>query len=87
MVYIVVGTGVSGAAAIIIEGQVYRGLHNFAGEVGHITLDPQETCVPAVPEGAWRPIQAAPGWRDIIKTRLCSITAYPLSTRMKSAGR
>jgi glucokinase len=37
MVYIVVGTGVG--AAIIVDGQIYRGLHNFAGEVGHITLD------------------------------------------------
>jgi glucokinase len=37
MVYIVVGTGVG--AAIIIEGQLYRGLHNSAGEVGHITID------------------------------------------------
>ena len=37
MVYIVVGTGVG--AAIIIDGQVYRGLHNSAGEVGHITID------------------------------------------------
>ncbi len=37
MVYIVVGTGVG--AAIIIDGELYRGEHNFAGEVGHITLD------------------------------------------------
>lgn len=37
MVYIVVGTGVG--AAIIMEGQLYRGLHNSAGEVGHITID------------------------------------------------
>jgi glucokinase len=37
MVYIVVGTGVG--AAIIIDGQLYRGLHNAAGEVGHVTLD------------------------------------------------
>lgn len=37
MVYIVVGTGVG--AAIIIDGQLYRGMHNFAGEVGHITID------------------------------------------------
>lgn len=37
MVYIVVGTGVG--AAIIIDGQLYRGAHNAAGEVGHITLD------------------------------------------------
>jgi glucokinase len=37
MVYIVVGTGVG--AAIIIDGQIYRGMHNSAGEVGHITID------------------------------------------------
>ncbi|MFC2036877.1 ROK family protein [Chloroflexota bacterium] len=37
MVYIVVGTGVG--AAIIIDGKLYRGERNFAGEVGHITLD------------------------------------------------
>jgi glucokinase len=37
MVYIVLGTGVGGA--IIVDGQLYRGTHNSAGEVGHITLD------------------------------------------------
>lgn len=37
MVYIVVGTGVG--AAIIVDGELYRGEHNSAGEVGHITLD------------------------------------------------
>lgn len=37
MVYIIVGTGVG--AAIIIDGQLYRGMHNSAGEFGHTTLD------------------------------------------------
>ena len=37
MVYVVVGTGVG--AAIILDGEVIRGEHNFAGEVGHITID------------------------------------------------
>lgn len=37
MVYIVVGTGVG--AAIVIDGQVLRGVHNMAGELGHITLN------------------------------------------------
>lgn len=37
MVYVVVGTGVG--AAVIADGQLYRGEHNFAGEVGHITMD------------------------------------------------
>jgi glucokinase len=37
MVYIVLGTGVG--AAIIIDGQLYRGVRNAACEVGHITLE------------------------------------------------
>jgi glucokinase len=37
MVYIIVGTGVG--AAIIADGQIYRGMHNSAGEFGHTTLD------------------------------------------------
>ena len=37
MVYVVVGTGVG--AAIIADGQLYRGTHGSAGEVGHVTLD------------------------------------------------
>jgi glucokinase len=37
MIYIVVGTGVG--AAVIADGQLYRGAHNIAGELGHITLD------------------------------------------------
>ncbi len=37
MVYIIVGTGVG--AAIILDGQLYRGRNNSAGEVGHITIN------------------------------------------------
>jgi glucokinase len=37
MVYIVVGTGVG--AAIVVDGQVFRGSQNMAGELGHITLN------------------------------------------------
>jgi glucokinase len=37
MVYIVVGTGVG--AAFIIDGQLYRGTQNLAGELGGVTID------------------------------------------------
>jgi glucokinase len=37
MVYIVIGTGVG--AALILDGEVYRGAHNSAGEIGHATID------------------------------------------------
>ena len=37
MIYVVVGTGVG--AALIVDGAVYRGPHNSAGEIGHTTID------------------------------------------------
>lgn len=37
MVYVVIGTGVG--AAIIMDGQLMRGVKNFAGEIGHATVD------------------------------------------------
>jgi len=37
MIFLIAGTGIG--AAMIIDGQLYRGSHNSAGEVGHITLD------------------------------------------------
>jgi glucokinase len=37
MVYVVIGTGVG--AAIILNGELIRGVKNFAGEVGHATVD------------------------------------------------
>jgi glucokinase len=43
MVFMVIGTGVG--AAIILDGQLIRGVKNFAGEVGHATVDRNgETC-------------------------------------------
>ncbi len=37
MVYVVVGTGVG--AAIIVDGKLFRGPYNSAGEIGHVALD------------------------------------------------
>ncbi len=37
MAYVIVGTGVG--TAMIIDGKVYRGMHNSAGEFGHTVLD------------------------------------------------
>lgn len=37
MALIIVGTGIS--AGIIVNGKLYRGVHDTAGELGHITVD------------------------------------------------
>jgi glucokinase len=44
-VYVTISTGIG--AGIIIDGNLYRGAHGFAGEVGHITIEtagPPCTC-------------------------------------------
>lgn len=38
VVYITVSTGIGGG--IIIDGRIYRGAHDFAGEIGHMTIEP-----------------------------------------------
>lgn len=38
MVYVSVGTGIG--AGIIIDGQLFYGVHGIAGQIGHITVDP-----------------------------------------------
>src|SRR2546421_620955 len=37
--YITIGTGIGGA--LILDGRLWRGASGFAGEVGHITIDPE----------------------------------------------
>jgi glucokinase len=39
MFYVTIGTGIGGA--LIIEGRLWRGASGFAGEFGHITIDPE----------------------------------------------
>ncbi len=60
LVYVVIGTGVG--AAIILDGQIIRGVRNFAGEIGHATLDPHNGercacgsrgCVETYMSGPW----------------------------------
>lgn len=41
MVMVTLGTGVGGA--VIIDGRVQSGRHGIAGEIGHITIRPEET--------------------------------------------
>ncbi|MDT7781357.1 MAG: glucokinase [Acidobacteriota bacterium] len=39
MFYVTIGTGIGGA--LILEGRLWRGASGFAGEFGHITIDPE----------------------------------------------
>jgi glucokinase len=58
MVYVVVGTGVG--AAMVVDGQLYRGAHNSAGEVGHVTLDLDGELCPCGSRGCVETYAAGP---------------------------
>ena len=38
LAYLSIGTGI--AAGLVLDGQLYRGAHGMAGEIGHIPIDP-----------------------------------------------
>jgi glucokinase len=39
MFYVTIGTGIGGA--LVLDGRLWRGASGFAGEFGHITIDPE----------------------------------------------
>jgi len=79
MIFEVVGTGVG--AAIILNGQLYRGPHNSAGEIGHVTIDMNGPSCSCGSNGCLEVYTAGPDlvdrFRDFIKDsgELCPANA------------
>ena len=96
MIYIVVGTGVG--SALILDGEVYRGAHNSAGEIGHTTLDRHgdlcscgsHGCVETFLSGPWlgrRYERAAGQPRESRKTDwLVAVAALPVAGAFGAAS-
>jgi glucokinase len=51
VVVVTLGTGIGGG--LVLDGQLYRGSHGFAGEVGHIKVDPNGVPCPCGGRGCW----------------------------------
>lgn len=51
MVMITLGTGIG--AGIVTNGAVVRGAHGFAGEIGHMVMDPDGPRCPCGQRGCW----------------------------------
>lgn len=49
--YVAFGTGIGGG--LVINGQVYRGAHGFAAEVGHMVVDPNGPICGCGQKGCW----------------------------------
>lgn len=50
-VMITLGTGIGGG--IVVNGKVIRGEHGFAGEIGHMVLNPEGPLCPCGQHGCW----------------------------------
>jgi glucokinase len=51
VVVVTLGTGIGGG--LVLDGHLYRGAHGFAGEVGHIKVDPNGVPCPCGGRGCW----------------------------------
>lgn len=81
MVYIIVGTGVG--AALIMDGMVYRGMHNSAGEFGHTVLDRNGLLCSCGNRGCVETFMSGPRlaqWYELLQTGRQSVVQRPQST-------
>ncbi len=51
VVLVTLGTGIGGG--IVLGGRLYRGHHGFAGEIGHMVVDPDGPPCPCGQRGCW----------------------------------
>jgi glucokinase len=51
LMLVTLGTGIGGG--IILDGQAFRGAYGFAGEVGHMVVDPNGPACPCGNRGCW----------------------------------
>ena len=80
MVYIIVGTGVG--AALIMDGAIYRGMHNSAGEFGHTVLDRNGLLCSCGNRGCVETFMSGPRlaqWYELLQTGRQSVVQRPQS--------
>lgn len=80
-VFITFGTGIG--SAIISDGKIVRGFDNLAGEIGHITLDPNGPLCACGKSGCFETFASGPSIRRIY---IENISKYPKSPLLESVG-
>jgi len=61
MIMITLGTGIGGGA--VVDGRLMRGAHGFAGEFGHMMIDPDGPQCPCGRRGCWERYASGQGLR------------------------
>lgn len=65
LVLVTLGTGIGGG--IVSGGRVHRGVNGFAGEFGHMTVDPNGPICPCGRRGCWERYASGSGLADLAR--------------------
>lgn len=67
-VYVALGTGIGGG--IVLDGAVRRGAHGFAGEFGHMVIDPGGPLCACGRQGCWETTASGSALGDLARARV-----------------
>ncbi len=65
MVLVTLGTGIGGG--MVLDGQLYRGSKGFAGEIGHILVDPEGPVCGCGQRGCWETLASGTALGEMAK--------------------
>lgn len=71
MIYLSIGIGIG--SGIIVGGQLYRGVSNFSGEVGHMTVAADGPVCRCGNRGCWETLASEKALLDLIRTKWNSV--------------
>ncbi|MGI9578587.1 MAG: ROK family protein, partial [Microthrixaceae bacterium] len=74
LVAITFGTGIG--AGLIIDGRLHRGANGFAGEPGHMVVDPTGPPCACGQSGCWETFASGPGVAHLAAKSICSGTLH-----------
>jgi glucokinase len=81
MVYVGLGTGIGGG--LVTGGELQRGHQGFAGELGHVVVDPQGPPCPCGRRGCWERFASGSGLGYLAR---CAAAAGELDAVLHGAG-
>lgn len=71
MIYLSIGIGIG--SGIIVDGQLYRGVSNFSGEVGHMTITADGPVCRCGNRGCWETLASEKALLDLARTKRNSV--------------
>jgi glucokinase len=88
LLYVTVGTGIG--VSVILDGELYRGVHGCHPEIGHHIIDPNGPRCSCGVRGCWESLAAGPAmtawWKENSSARdgLANLTAREICARAES---